>query len=162
MKIAKIENIVRDTLWLFSDPHSILCLSGVESQFESAQVRDKPKRVLVIDDEVLVADSLTEILSARGFEARAFYRGQEAIEFARAYCPDVVLSDVLMPKLNGVDTVLAIRELCPKMRILLFSGQAGTADILAKARSKGIRFELLPKPLHPDELLRRLAQFWSA
>jgi CheY-like chemotaxis protein len=62
-----------------------------------------------------------------------------------------------MPKMNGVDTVLAIRELCPDARMLLFSGQAGTRDILAHARANGHEFELLPKPIHPDQLLKRLS-----
>jgi len=110
----------------------------------------------VIDDEASIADSLTEILNSQGFEARAFYRGQSAIDFARQNCPDIVLSDVVMPKLNGVETVLAIRQLCPATRILLFSGQAGTTNILQQARERGHEFELLPKPLNPDVLLKKL------
>lgn len=128
-----------------------------ESGSETLGPKTGSKRILIIDDEVPVADSLTEILTSRGFEALAFYGGQAAIESARKQCPDIVLSDVVMPKLNGVDTVLAIRELCPKTRILLFSGQAGTANILQHARASGHQFELLPKPVHPDELLRRLS-----
>ena len=110
----------------------------------------------MIDDEASIADSLVEILTSQGFEARAFYRGQSAIEFARKSCPDIVLSDVVMPKLNGVETVLAIRQLCPATRILLFSGQAGTTNILERAREGGHEFELLTKPLHPDALLKKL------
>jgi len=98
-----------------------------------------------------------EILRAHGFEASAFHAGQGAIDFVRQACPDIVLSDVVMPKMNGVDTVLAIRELCPRTRILLFSGQAGTANLLERARASGHEFELLPKPLHPDDLLKRLS-----
>jgi len=65
----------------------------------------------------------------------------------------------MMPKLNGVETVLAIREHCPATRILLFSGQAGVMDILDEARARGHQFELLPKPIHPDLLLKKLAGF---
>jgi len=95
---------------------------------------------------------------SRGFDARPFYGGQGAIDFARKQCPDIVLSDVVMPKLNGVETVLAIRELCPSTRILLFSGQAGTSNILQRARASGHEFELLPKPIHPEDLLKKLRQ----
>ena len=125
----------------------------------SAEPSDKvrSRRILVIDDEISIADSLVEILASHGFEARAFYAGEGAVDFARKQCPDIVLSDVVMPKLNGVDTVLAIREICPATRILLFSGQAGTANILQRARADGHDFEVLPKPLHPDALLKTLS-----
>src|SRR5262245_17386166 len=106
-----------------------------------------------------IADTLAEILRGAGYDAVPFYAGQPAIDFARQDCPDIVLSDVVMPKLNGVDTVLAIRELCPATRILLFSGQASTSDILEQARAKGHEFELLPKPVHPDEILKKLSEY---
>lgn len=115
------------------------------------------KRILVIDDEALIADSLTEILNQRGYQALAFYQGRAAINAVRKQCPDFVLSDVVMPELNGVETVLAIRRLCPRARILLFSGQATSTDVLEKARARGHDFELLPKPIHPDRLLKKLS-----
>lgn len=110
----------------------------------------------MIDDEATIADSLCEILNGHGYDAQAVYSGQAAIELTRKLCPDLVIADVVMPRLNGIETVLAIRELCPVTRILLFSGQAGTADLLAEARARGHQFELLPKPIHPDHLLKRL------
>lgn len=127
-----------------------------ESQSESSKTQRTAPRILVIDDEVSIADSLVEILRSQGFEATAFYRGQSAIDFARKSCPDIVLSDVVMPKMNGVETALAIRQVCPATRILLFSGQAGTTNILERAREGGHEFELIPKPLHPDALLKKL------
>ena len=131
--------------------------STADSATDLPEVESVPKRVLVIDDEIAIADSLTEILNVSGYDAFAFYNGDDAIEFARRHCPDLVISDVIMPKLNGVDTVLSIRKLCPATRILLFSGQAGTAEILQKAHAKGHQFELLPKPIHPDALLKKLS-----
>jgi CheY-like chemotaxis protein len=128
-----------------------------QTQSEPSILDSNSKCVLVIDDETLIADSLTEILNGAGYEAIAFYNGRSAIDFVRTQCPDVVISDVVMPKLNGVETVLAIRKLCPTARIVLFSGQAGTVDILEKARAQGHEFEVLLKPIHPDELLLRLS-----
>jgi CheY-like chemotaxis protein len=119
------------------------------------------KRILVIDDETSVADSLAEILTNVGYDAVACYSGAAAIECARQECADAVISDVVMPKMNGIDAVLAIRGICPQVRILLFSGQAGTSDLLEKARADGHRFELLPKPIHPDQLLKRLSTLWN-
>jgi CheY-like chemotaxis protein len=125
-----------------------------ESGFQKA-VRRAP-RVLVVDDEKLVAYSLCEILKRFDYDALPFYDGETAIEAARNHCPDFVLSDVIMPKLNGVETVLRIREICPATRVILLSGNAATADLLKQAHAKGHDFELLAKPIHPDELLRRL------
>lgn len=136
--------------------------SGAEDELNSRH-RRRPDafrpRILVIDDETAIADSLVEILSVSGFDASASYSGKSAIEQARQQCPYIVLSDVVMPRMNGVETVLAIREICPEAHILLFSGQAGTSDILEQARKRGEEFELLPKPLHPEELLKRLSRY---
>ncbi len=110
-------------------------------------------RVLVVDDEELIAESVAEILRTEGFDAIAAFSGQEALELAKELCPDIVLSDVLMPDMDGVDTAIRIRDACPKTRILLFSGQAATSDLLERAKSKGHQFELLPKPLHPTRLI---------
>ena len=119
-------------------------------------VPPRRKRIVVVDDENNIADSLADILNENGFEATACYSGEDCLEKARKHCPDIVLADVLMPKMNGVDTALAIRKLCPHTRVLLISGQAGTRDLLARARAEGHRFELLPKPIHPDQLLEKL------
>ena len=116
----------------------------------------RKRKVLVVDDEALIADSMAEILNRNGFEAIATYSGSNAIDLAREMCPDIVMSDVLMPRINGVQAAIAILESCPAARVLLFSGQAATADILQKARAAGHEFELLPKPIHPQQLLNRL------
>jgi len=119
-------------------------------------------RVLVIDDEADIADSLTDILILHGYDAVAFHDGLSAIESARSHCPDIVVSDVVMPKLNGVDTVAAIHEFCPEVRIVLLSGQALTMDILEKARAAGRDFEVLPKPIHPYLLLKKISLLTSS
>jgi len=126
-------------------------------QFDPSKFQGNGQRILVIDDEASIADSLAEILTDYGYRALAFYDGHAAIAATRERCPDLVLCDVIMPRLNGVDTVLAIRELCLSARIFLFSGQATTTDILKKARAQGHWFEVLPKPIHPNELLKKLA-----
>lgn len=118
--------------------------------------RKKVPKVIVVDDEDLIADSVAEILNEHGYDAVAAYNGDMAIDLANEHCPDILVSDVLMPGRNGVQTALAIRGICPKVRILLFSGQAGTLDILKRARSEGHDFELLPKPIHPEQLLKKL------
>lgn len=113
-------------------------------------------KVLVVDDEVIIADTIVQILNRNGFQAKAVYNGRDAIEAARTTKPNTVLSDVLMPHFDGVETAIAIRAVCPETRIVLFSGQAATVEILERARAQGHDFELLPKPIHPVELLKHL------
>jgi CheY-like chemotaxis protein len=113
-------------------------------------------RILVVDDEALIADTIVQILNRSGFIAQAAYGGQEAIDTARLISPELVLSDVLMPHIDGVEAAIAIRQFSPETRIVLFSGQAATVEILARARERGHEFELLPKPLHPTQLIKHL------
>ena len=117
--------------------------------------RVKPK-VLVVDDERVIADTLAMILNQSGFDARAVYSGEKAVELASTFAPDMLITDVIMADLNGIDAAIMIRALLPKIKILLFSGQAATADLLEKARAKGYEFEILAKPVHPQDLLSRL------
>jgi DNA-binding response OmpR family regulator len=112
--------------------------------------------VLIVDDERLIADTLTAILNEHDFEAMGVYSGEEAMEAARTMQPDVVLSDVLMPRMSGIDLGIKLRGEFPETSIFLFSGQAATAELLHKAQADGHRFELLPKPIHPEHLMARL------
>jgi CheY-like chemotaxis protein len=115
----------------------------------------KPK-VLVADDERVIADTLAMILNQSGFEARAAYSSEKALELVPEFKPDMLISDVIMGELNGIDAAIQIRAILPNIKILLFSGQAATADLLEKARAQGYEFEILAKPVHPQDLLTRL------
>jgi CheY-like chemotaxis protein len=115
----------------------------------------KPK-VLIADDEPVIADTLAMILKQSGFDARAVYSGEKALELAQTFAPEMLISDVIMADLNGIDAAIRIQALLPGIKILLFSGQAATADLLEKARARGYEFEILAKPVHPQDLLRKL------
>ena len=117
-----------------------------------------PTRILVVDDEPLIADTIVQILNRNGFIAEAAYGGREAIDAARRINPELILSDVLMPHIDGVEAAITIQKFLPEARIVLFSGQAATVEILARARVRGYHFELLAKPLHPTQLIKHLRQ----
>jgi DNA-binding response OmpR family regulator len=119
------------------------------------EAQAKPK-VLVVDDERVIADSLAMILNQSGFDARSVYSGEKALETAAEFRPDMLITDVIMADLNGIDAAIQMRNLLPAIKILLFSGQAATADLLEKARTQGYEFEILAKPVHPQDLLTRL------
>ena len=114
------------------------------------------QKVLVADDERMIADPLAMILNQSGFEALAVHSGKKAVELAKSFEPDMLISDVMMDDLNGIDAAIGIRALLPKIKILLFSGHAATAFLLEKARAEGHEFEILAKPIHPQDLLNRL------
>jgi CheY-like chemotaxis protein len=113
-------------------------------------------RVLVADDERVIADTLAMILNQSGFHAKVAYTGEKALEMAAEFQPEMLISDVIMAGLNGIDAAIQIREILPAIKILLFSGQAATADLLEKARERGYEFEILAKPVHPQDLLAKL------
>jgi DNA-binding response OmpR family regulator len=109
--------------------------------------------VYVVDDEKVIATTLAAILNHSGFEAIAFLDPLEALRSAEERCPDVLITDVMMPQLNGIDLGIQFKSIFPQCRVLLFSGQAATSDLLKDARSKGHDFNLLTKPVHPSDLL---------
>jgi CheY-like chemotaxis protein len=115
----------------------------------------KPK-VLVADDEQVIANTLAIILNQAGFEAKAVYSGESAVETIDVFQPNMLISDVIMTGMTGIEAAIKIREKLPTCKILLFSGQAATADLLEKARAQGHEFEILAKPVHPTDLLAKL------
>jgi CheY-like chemotaxis protein len=113
----------------------------------------KKLKVIVIDDEALIADTVVEILNHEGLDATPVSDPVEAIRLAQTIQPDVVLSDVIMPGMNGIEAGIKIREIVPDCRIILFSGQAATVDLLEKAREQGHHFDILGKPVKPEQLI---------
>jgi CheY-like chemotaxis protein len=110
-------------------------------------------RVFVVDDEPVIAKTLAAILENAGFAAEPFVDPLEALKAAEFRCPDIMISDVMMPQINGIELGIQVRAIYPECRILLFSGQAATSDLLRDADSKVHQFTMLSKPVHPKDLL---------
>lgn len=115
------------------------------------------KRVLVVDDERPVADTLVAILRMSGYEATGLYDGASALLHCQSQVPDLIVSDVVMPGLSGIELAIFVKEHYPDCKVLLFSGMAATADLLQAARDQGYDFEVLAKPVHPSDLLSKIA-----
>jgi CheY-like chemotaxis protein len=113
-------------------------------------------RVLIADDEEVIANTLAMILSQSGFDAHAVYSGEKALEMVESLKPDILISDVIMSGISGIQTAIRVRAILPSCKVLLFSGQAATANLLEEARAQGYEFELLTKPVHPADLLARI------
>jgi DNA-binding NtrC family response regulator len=117
----------------------------------------KPLRVFVVDDEDVIASSLAMILRFQGgFHARSFTNPLEALQAARLDAPDLLISDIVMPEMSGTDLAIQLRECCPDCKVLLFSGQAASTQLLQSAGEMGYSFEILIKPVHPADLLAKI------
>jgi CheY-like chemotaxis protein len=115
----------------------------------------KPK-VLVADDERVIAETLVMILEQSGFDARAVYSGEEALACAESFNPNMLISDVVMTGIDGIETAIRMRAQVPGLKVLLFSGQSATANLLENAREQGYEFDFLLKPVHPKDLLEKI------
>ena len=110
----------------------------------------------------MIADTLAAILNQAGFEARAVYTSTKALEVARSFQPDVLVSDVIMSGVDGIESAIRIKALLPDIRVFLLSGQTATAELLERRDAAGHGFEILTKPLHPRELMSRLRECLAA
>jgi CheY-like chemotaxis protein len=84
-----------------------------------------------------------------------------AIEMAGNFYPDMLITDVVMPGISGIETAIKLREILPACKVLLFSGQAATQNLLETASARGHEFELISKPVHPRELIARMQRVMS-
>jgi len=121
----------------------------------------KPK-VLIADDERVIADTLAAILNHGGFEALAAYSSSQALEMARVFRPNLLISDVIMEDMNGIEAAVRIRAMLPEIHVFLLSGQAATSELLQKEKADGYGFEVVMKPVHPRDLLNRLREALAA
>ena len=126
-----------------------------------SETRNRPK-VLIADDERVIADTLAAILNQGGFEARAVYSCVKALEMAPAFRPDLLISDVIMSEMNGIDAAIRIKAILPDIRVFLLSGQTATGELLKRQNAAGYGFEILTKPLHPRDLIARLLESMAA
>ncbi|HEX4756528.1 MAG TPA: response regulator [Terracidiphilus sp.] len=122
----------------------------------------KQPRVFVVDDESVITTTLGLILRRHGFDAHSFDLPMEALSACRDMAPDLLITDVVMPVLSGIELAVQMRERCPDCKVLLFSGQPATADLLEMARANGHDFEALAKPVHPLELLEKIRTVMDA
>jgi len=113
--------------------------------------------VLVVDDECAIADTLTEILKRSGFNAITAYDAPSAMDAALLHPPEVLITDVVLPGMNGIDLAISLRRIFTHCKVILFSGNAATSPLMASAMRAGHNFILLNKPVHPGEMLAHVS-----
>ncbi|MBV8629927.1 MAG: response regulator [Silvibacterium sp.] len=116
-----------------------------------------PYKVLIIDDARNVADTLALIFSREGYETRVAYSAEQAIEIIAEWVPNLAIVDVVLPQMNGIDLALVLKANHPDCRLILFSGEEATAELVALAAREGNIFEVLAKPIHPAYMLEAAA-----
>src|SRR6202790_5081940 len=115
------------------------------------------RKILIIDDEPTIADTLAVIFSSSGYESRAVYSAEQALEMLEEWHPDLAIIDVVLPGMNGIEFAIFLKASYPDVHFLLFSGQPGTGSLLDEAKKKGHLFEILAKPLLPTFMLATVA-----
>lgn len=113
----------------------------------------KQFRILVVDDEERILNFLRSKLKASGYEVLAATNGTEALELAQAQEPDLIVLDVIMPKMDGFDTLKEIRNFST-VPVIMLSARGADFD-----KIKGLKMgadDYLPKPFNPDELIARI------
>lgn len=114
----------------------------------------KKLRVLLVDDEEEFITTLAERLALRGVQTRVLLDGKEALAAVEVDTPHIVLLDMMMPGISGLDVLASIKAAYPQVHVILLSGHAHAKDC-EDIRKKGA-FAYLNKPLHLDDLLKTL------
>jgi DNA-binding NtrC family response regulator len=115
--------------------------------------RTAKHRIFVVDDETTIASTLALILNSHGFDAVPYTSPLDALRAAETHSPDLLLTDVSMPQLNGIDLAVQFKAIYPDCKVLLFSGNAATSGLMDHAKENGHNFDLLAKPVQPRDLI---------
>lgn len=112
------------------------------------------KTILVIDDELLVRDTIRLTLEAEGYAVQEAKDGAEGIKMFAAMQPDLVITDIIMPNKEGIETIAELRRLAPDAKILAISGggRIGNLKVLDFALKLGAN-KVLQKPVKPDVIV---------
>jgi DNA-binding NtrC family response regulator len=112
-------------------------------------------QILIIDDESSVADALRIILEDNSYQVTVASRGLEGLELARRHCFDVIVSDVGLPDMTGLEVLDAVRKVCPRCVVILITSLC-TMNLLDEARGGGA-YDILQKPFPPGDMLKLIA-----
>jgi CheY-like chemotaxis protein len=106
---------------------------GIHRKRTHVSLHSESIRIFVVNNEAVIASSLAATLKQHGYSANPFTSSKKALTAARSIAPDLLISDVEMPGLSGVDLAIEIRANCPRCKVLLFSGLTATQDLLKVA-----------------------------
>lgn len=115
-------------------------------------------KILIVDDDVHVAETLELIFLARGYKVRLAHSAEEAIESIADWEPALAIVDVMLPRMNGLQFREVLQSNYPSCQVILMSGHPAANDLLESAQQSGNpMLEILSKPLHPTHILEIVA-----
>jgi two-component system, chemotaxis family, chemotaxis protein CheY len=120
-------------------------------------------KILVIDDDAMVRDTIVRILARNGHGVVFAGDGRRGLELFESEQPDLVITDIIMPEREGLETIRAIHRLRPEAKIIAISGggRVGHVDFLTLAAKLGAR-EIIAKPFDPSELTSSVSRCLGA
>lgn len=104
-------------------------------------------KILVVDDVDTIARVYTRFLDREGYEVRVAFNGEEALDVWEQFKPDLVISDIRMPKMNGFELAHELRKRNPSQKVILMTGYAEEAELLEQQRKHGFPFFTKPADL---------------
>lgn len=125
---------------------------GAETMF--GWKKDKNIKVLLVDDEVAFVDTLAQRLKMRNLKVSTVYDGEQALSTVRKEEPDVMVLDLKMPGLYGMDVLREVRKSYPNMQVIILTGHGSETEAEEAKRMGG--FDFLKKPTDIDTLVRRI------
>ena len=114
--------------------------------------------IFVVDDEEIIASTIAAILRLQGLKAVAFTQSSQALQASRSVAPDLLITDIMMPALSGAELAQHIQWKYPECKVLLFTGQLDRADAEIAAFEDGLRYQMIPKPVHPRDLIKKVGE----
>lgn len=112
------------------------------------------EKILIVDDETTICDSVSKILSRKGFSVENSLSADEALEKMKGNKFDIVITDIMMPKTNGLELLELVKKHYPEIDVLVITGYA-SIESAVKATKLGA-LDYIPKPFTPDELVSRI------
>jgi DNA-binding NtrC family response regulator len=125
-------------------------MSDTENPFESQP------RIFVVDDQREIAKMLMVVLQMNLFNAIAYTDPRDALEAAIAFPTDYIISDIVMPGMNGIELAIRVRSELPTCKVLLFPGHADESQLIDKAKTSEDHFNLVEKQIHPTKLVEAI------
>ena len=112
---------------------------------------EKEQRVLIVDDNVAMSKTLSDILQMIGFNIHVAESGEEGIEKVKEWSFDIILMDVKLPGMNGIDAFKEIKKIRPNTMVIIMTAYT-TEGLIKEAQNEGA-FSILHKPFEINDML---------
>ncbi|HGY54895.1 MAG TPA: response regulator [Caldithrix abyssi] len=138
-----------------------------ESEFEQILRKGLPKkqhkktRILIVEDEFGLQETLRDVFLMEGYDVRVAVDGDEGLQVFQKFNPDLIFTDVVMPKLNGLDMIKEIRKTDPTIKVIYVSGFWGIKRLKRQLDEEMLRYQYryLTKPFKISAMLEMVADY---